>query len=261
MLGKLLKYEIPAVGRRLGPLYIAWAAASVLLGLSLRTVNSKTELFMILSSVIYIGVTVAVFVMALIMIFQRYNNSLLGDEAYFNLVLPVTVTEHIANKTISAMLWMAVSGVASLVSILLIGLFGAGLKELLSFEWIQSLAELLRHITWQSVVVFFEILIGGLLSIVKSVLAIYSAITIGHQAKQHTVLLGIAAYIGLSSFESIVARIMMIPIMHFPDGLFGGNWFIRTQMIGLILLVTVLILSAVYFFICKYFMEKKLDLN
>ena len=52
MLGKLIKYEIPALGRKLVPLYIAWAATAVLLGVAVGNVESKSEFIMVLSGLI-----------------------------------------------------------------------------------------------------------------------------------------------------------------------------------------------------------------
>ncbi len=263
MLGKLLKYEIPAVGRRLVPLYIALAASSVLLGLALRTVNSSEGLFVGLSALAYVGLTVAIFVMAVLMIIMRYNNSLLGDEAYFNLVLPVTVTKHIANKTISALIWTVLSALVSLISVFLVGMFGAGIKQILNFEWLDMLREIFQTATWQIVVIFIEIMIGGILSIVKSILAIYAAITIAHQARKHQALLGIGAYIILMIFEGTAGGILTRPLTVFMDSLSmsAGDWFARSQAMAGILLIVVLVIGAVYFFICKYLMDRRLNLN
>ena len=80
MLGKLLKYEIPAMGRRLLPLYVAWAATALLLGLTTQSAESKTEYMVVISALLYTAVATAIFVMTIVLIVQRYNNSLLGDE-------------------------------------------------------------------------------------------------------------------------------------------------------------------------------------
>ena len=92
MLGKLLKYEIPAMGRKLLPLYAAWAATALFLGLTTQSSDSKTEFMVVISALLYTAVATAIFVMTIILIVQRYSNSLLGDEAYFNHVLPVSVS-------------------------------------------------------------------------------------------------------------------------------------------------------------------------
>ena len=261
MLGKLLKYEIPAVGRRLVPLYIALAASSVLLGIALRTVKDREGLFIGLSAFVYVGITVAIFVMSVLMVIMRYNKSLLGNEAYFNQVLPVTVNAHIANKTISALLWTVLSVLVSLLSALLVGIFGAGIGEFLKFEWFETIAEIWQSAGWQLVLVVIESILMVCLSVVKSILAIYAAITIAHQAKKHQALLGIGAYIVLLIFESLVANIFIPLYERIPDTMFGGNGFAQYQLMLSILLIALLVLGAVYFFICKFLMEKHLNLD
>ncbi len=104
MLGKLLKYEIPAMGRKLLPLYAAWAATALLLGLTTQSAESKNEFMVVISALLYTAIATTILVMTIILIVQRFSNSLLGDEAYFNHVLPVSVAEHIGNKAISATL-------------------------------------------------------------------------------------------------------------------------------------------------------------
>ena len=139
MLGKLLKYEIPAMGRKLLPLYAAWAATALLLGLTTQSAESKSEFMVVISALLYTAIATAIFVMTIIMIVQRYSNSLLGDEAYFNHVLPVSVAEHIGNKAISATLWIFVTILVAIFTGLLIGI-GA---LIVSGEFI-SLRELIR---------------------------------------------------------------------------------------------------------------------
>jgi len=258
MLGKLLKYEMDAVGRRLMPLFAAWAATSVLLGLGVGRLDTEGDLFAILSILLYIAVTTAVFVMFLILIIQRYRNSLLGDEAYFNLTLPVSITEHLANKTLSALIWSVISTLAALVSVVLILLFSSGLKEFLNLNITAFLKQLYAGVTWQAVLIFIEVIVVGLFSIVKSILAIYAAITLGHQAKKRVTLASIGAYIGLLVLETTLGRVFM-PLFNIE--LNEQSAFGTFQYVMLVSLIATLCLSAFYFYICKYLLERKADLN
>ena len=267
MLGKLLKYEIPAVGRRLAPMYIAWLAASVLLGLTAGRFDGSNG-FMIIPALIYFGVTIAVFVMAVVLIIQRYYNSLFGDEGYFNHVLPVTAAEHIMSKTLTALVWTVLTMLAALVSGLIIALLigGAGAvwgDEPLSWPafWSEYSSDF-RIV--KSLLLILEFLTAMIFSIVKSILAVYAAITIGHIAKNHVVLASIGAYIGLMVFESTLGNIFIS--LGFVTGqnatfssLFSSEYTAMQAMLG-IAIVASLALSAVYFFICQFFMENKLDL-
>ena len=257
MLGKLLKYEIPAMGRKLLPLYAAWAATALLLGLTTQSAESKNEFMVVISALLYTAIATAIFVMTIIMIVQRYSNSLLGDEAYFNHVLPVSVAEHIGNKAISATLWIFVTILVAILTGLLIGI-GA---LIVSGEFI-SLRELIRGFYEIELPKHFglyviEVLILTITGTVKTIMQIYAAITIGHQVPNRTTLASIGAYILIMIFESSVGRALLplfINLEYNADGFVNFN---RVFIPGFIMAV---IFSVIYFFICKYLMENRLNL-
>lgn len=257
MLGKLLKYEIPAMGRKLLPLYAAWAATALLLGLTTQSADSKNEFMVVISALLYTAIATTILVMTIILIVQRFSNSLLGDEAYFNHVLPVSVAEHIGNKAISATLWIFVTIMVAMLTGILIGI-GA---LIVSGEFI-SLRELIRGFYEIELPKHFglyviEVLLLGITGIVKTIMQIYAAITIGHQVPNRTTLASIGAYILIMIFESSVGRIMLplfINLEYSADGFVNFN---RVFIPGFIMAV---IFSVIYFFICKYLMEKRLNL-
>lgn len=258
MLGKLIKYEIPALGRKLVPLYIAWAATAVLLGVAIGNVESKSEFIMVLSGLLYAGVATAVFVMGVVMVVQRYSSSLLGDEGYFYHALPVTASEHIASKTISAVVWVLLSFVAMAVTGILIAIFGGALPDLLKLDWVDLFRDLFRGIDALSLLILLEVIIAGVLSIAKSILAIYAALAIGHQAQRRTSLASIGAYLAILAFESIVGRICFGVFPHLVRAPGSRGEFALLMLAASV--VTILI-GGFYFFICKTLMENKLDLN
>ena len=259
MLGKLLKYEIPAMGRKLFPLYAAWAATALLLGLATQAAETKSEFMVVISALLYTAIATAIFVMTIILIVQRYNNSLLGDEAYFNHVLPVSVSAHIGNKAISAMIWIFVTILVAILTGLLIGI-GAlivsgeaiNLKDLF-----RALHELRLHLPEHFWLYFFEVLILSITSIVKTIMQIYAAITIGHQAPNRTTLASIGAYILIMVFESSVGR-MLLPL--FLNVEYGADGFMNFNRIFIPAFIASVAFSAIYFFVCKYLMEKRLNL-
>lgn len=256
MLGKLLKYEIPALGRKLAPLYIGWAVTAAFLGIMIGPADSKTEFGVVISGLLYSAASTAVVVMAVITIVQRYSRSLLGDEGYFNHALPVTASEHIASKTISALVWVLLSGVALILTGIIIAVFSGSVKDILSADWL-GVFKFFGTIRAKEWLVLFELLILFALSTTKSVLAIYTALTIGHQAKTRTGLASIGAYFAVLIFESTVGRVCM--------GIFPGimNEFDLLENFQAPFLVASLVtiaIGAVYFFVCKYLMENRLNL-
>jgi hypothetical protein len=211
----------------------------------------------VLSGMLYTAAATAVLVMAVIMIIQRYSNSLLGDQAYFNQVLPVTASEHIASKGIAALIWVLLSVVAMIVTGILIVIFSGTIMQL--FRDFPGIWEVIKGVRANEWLIILEILILTAFSITKSVLAIYAAITIGHQAQNHTTLASIGAYIGVLFFETFIGRAAMsIGIIRDFAMTFDIYDFHYVFLGGL--LVT-LVIGAIYFFICKYLMEKRLNLN
>ena len=103
-----------------------------------------------------------------------------------------------------------------------------------------------------------EVLIMVIASAVKTIMQIYAAITIGHQAQNRTTLASIGAYILILVFESIVGR-MFIPL--FAKIGFSEDEFLNFTMIFIVGVIAAAAFSAVYFFVCKYLMEKRLNLN
>lgn len=260
MLGKLLKYELPAMGRKMLPLYIAWAAAAFILGLSTQSAESKSEFIVVITGLLYVAIATAIMVMTVIMIVQRYSNSLLGDEAYFNHVLPVTTSAHIANKLISATIWVIVTILVAMLTAILIGLGGLIVAGIHGMDIsLPSLADLQLVLPDHVGLYIFECIILAVAGSVKTIMQIYAAVTIGHQVPNHTTLASIGAYIAIMIFESTLGRII------FP--LFFGGWNqmiitgptnIHEVFIPAILVTAAF--AALYFFICKYLMEKRLNL-
>lgn len=267
MLGKLLKYEIPAVGRKLGPMYIAWLAASVLLGLTAGRIDGSSFLAVI-PALVYFAVTVAVFVMAIVMIIERYYNSMFGNEAYFNQALPVTAGEHILSKGLTALVWTVLTMLAALLSGLIILLLAGGAEMLWDEETINlsNLWSTYSHdlMSPRVILIIIEFLIVSAFSMLKSIMAIYTAISIGHLMRDHVVIASIIAYIGVMIFESTIGNVIMslgfITTQQIDlNTAFISNFATFQAMMGIAFVVTILLIT-VYFFICKFFMEKKLNL-
>ena len=94
MLGKLIKYEFKATGRLLIPLYgalIIFAFISkIFMGDFLYNSDSILgNIPQILAILIYVGIMVAIFVVTVFIIIQRYRTNLLCDEGYLMNTIPV----------------------------------------------------------------------------------------------------------------------------------------------------------------------------
>ena len=131
MLKKLLKHEFRATARTYGGIYLALLAAAGLIGFSLRGDRATAQ-----SHVFEIGVTIySLLVMALVIVtivtvIQRFTKNLLGREGYLMHTLPVTEAQLVGSKLISSAVWLLASAVVGVVSLVVMFCVGADFTKL-----------------------------------------------------------------------------------------------------------------------------------
>lgn len=172
---KLLKYEWKACARTCLPLYGVLILMSFVTHLLYSTPQNSTFGFMLpaISSMLYMGVMMAAFVVTAVILIQRFYKNLLGSEGYLMFTLPVTVTQHLLSKTIIAVVMIALSGIAAFLSI---GIFADMSFGTLFVDMIKGVArsggllfglELLMSVVWYVVlstalqVLLLLVMMGG----------------------------------------------------------------------------------------------------
>ena len=203
MLGKLMKYELKAFGRVMIPLYGALIAATFVFGLTIRlsmnaTAKTIFDRFAIVGGFLFVGVLVAIMVMMVVLIVQRFYNNLLGPEGYLMFTLPATTLEHILSKALSAIIWLILGMITGIISgFLMISLTG-NLTEF--FREIQAGLRTL-HADNNLTLNLFLIALLVLIGIVSSICKVYAALSIGHQWSGHRVFGAVLAFIGIGIVE------------------------------------------------------------
>ena len=256
MLGKLLKYEIPALGRKLIPLYIAWVATALVVGVMLLGKHDVPEFLTVISGLIYVAVTTAVVVMTIILIIQRYARDLLGDGGYFSHTLPVGAGTHIAGKTIGATLWVLISILIAVLTCLITVAITAGWNNI-SY----SLSSFFGDFDARVLLLIIEFVILATASLAKSILAVYAAITIGYQARRHKVLYSIIAYIGVLIFESVLAKALTSLVNIDQINITSLDQIGSIQFFFCFGFAVSIAIGAVYFLISRYLMTRRLNLD
>ena len=103
MLGKLIKYDLKALAKILAPLWGVLLVMGIIFGISIRSsLEGIGNTMIVFSLVVIIAVIVAIFVMNVIIVIQRFWNGLLQEEGYLMFTLPVTTRSLILSKVISA---------------------------------------------------------------------------------------------------------------------------------------------------------------
>ena len=112
MLTKLLKHEFRATARIMGPLYLVLLAVALGFNFSARLMDSGNFVLNMLAALVvmaYVVAITAVFIVAFILMLQRFYKNLLGDEGYLMFTLPVTPAQHITAKLAVGTVWTLLS--------------------------------------------------------------------------------------------------------------------------------------------------------
>jgi len=282
MLGKLMKYDLRSSFRRFGALWIAIAALAVLNGFSMRGLfaqaaerSSLVRLFVsVLPPMALFGLYLATGILLLVFTCERFYKGLLGDEGYLMFTLPASVSAHIASKTLSAMIVWVLSFLVALVSgfLLLTVYRPEGFTDML-----RQLPELLRRLDMPAAVPWL-VLEGVLLALAGTaaeILKLYTAIALGHLAKKHRGLWAVLAYIGINTLQSFLFGLFMERaaanswlnsfFQSWEVAIDDGQWVVYGSNLAAgamgIAIAVILALCAVYFFVTRLILTKKLNLE
>ena len=287
MLKQLLKYEFKATKRLYFGLYLALALLSVVLGVTFRQEHALAhstsfQNLEVILMMVYVSVILAIAVLCFVNTVQRFCRNLLGREGYLMHTLPVTETQLILSKLLTSMVWVLCSGLVGVVCITVmvsIGVLDAEVLGTVNWDkwkqlW-QMLYEELGPEFWVAMV--WTILIN-LARLASLILCVYAACMIAHQFKKQTMAAGILAFIGMNIVENQMDKLLGTndatlfvdvtyklvdvsngsegaPVMHYITAAFGQGagypfCFIFTAAI-----------AAVYFFLTRWLMKNKLNLE
>lgn len=272
MLGKLLKYDMKSMLRQFVPLWILAPFVAVMLGLSMRSSGSyhigsfihrsTNEVLVLVMALVFGGVMIALLVMTILFIIQRFWNGLLKEEGYLMFTLPVETWELITSKGVAATLVTIISAVSAAVSFVLMILCTSH-EILWALEMaLDKTAEVFfqdyysgQH--WITVILWILI---GVLSITKSIYHVYAAMAIGHLSSRHRIAASCIAYVGISVVLSMIGS----AIMGIAENVSNGNWQYEMQEMfgasGMIAsLVILLAITVVQIIIFHVITERILD--
>lgn len=264
MLRKLLKYELRATSRYLIPLYIAIIILSVLN----RFINpimviESVEGFQLqgaitlISTFLYVGLVIAIAVATFIIMIQRFYKNLLGDEGYLMFTLPVRPWQHILSKLITSLIWMLISLIIIISSIII------SVDYANPFKGIAEFFAMVRDNTG-GYSIFFTLPLSALVLSSSYILAIYNAMAIGHLYSRHRVIASFGAYIGIYIVSQIILTTSVFSYAYKVFGpAFENNAFPPTLVEGFMGFIAAisLVLAVANFFIANFILTKKLNLD
>ena len=253
MLGKLIKYDLKALAKILAPLWGVLLVMGVIFGISIRSnLNEIGNTMIVFSLVVIVAVIVAIFVMNVIIVIQRFWKGLLKEEGYLMFTLPVTTRSLILSKVISALIISCGTAlVIALLGVEIIAISPAKLMNVATYfgNWVIEV-HAGPWIGYGAVIA-----VVGLLS---GIYHIYAAMAIGQLSNGNRFLFAFVAYAGLS----IVVSLVGIPTMASFDNV-GAN---LQNAFGFdsdlwIYLIENIVIIVIYHIVTEVILTKKLNLE
>lgn len=272
MLGKLLKHEFKATGRHFLFMYAFFALITVCNKIFLEiTINNKFwEIFQVLFMAAYVLTCAAIFVLTTVLIITRFYKNMMCDEGYLMFTLPVTVSQHIISKCLVAFVWSILSAVIFFLSLLLL-ISGHGIAEFFTKagEFISQVSDYCGPRLWIFVVIYVIAMIIGTF---YNILQYYMSISIGQLVNKHRVLAAFGAYFGINfvlqnivSFGFLFLNLFSSFSPEYVDihteAEFAQFFLQYMNIVGVASLVINTALGIAFFFVTRFILTKKLNLE
>lgn len=267
MLGKLIKHELRATAHTMLPLFGLLLLVSGLTNLAMRWLNGRNVpavlalLFTLILILFSVGM-LAVGLVTVVAMVQRFRNNLLRDEGYIMHTLPVSIHTHIWAKVIVAGLWYTLAGAVFVLSAFIVAadaefvrdmanIFGELLRNLGNLRNVELLAEVLGMLILASI--FFSLMI-------------YASLAVGHSLPSRKMLWSNLTFLGLvvATNAIIDASVKLAdPLADKLTSLLYNGLAAMTAWrvlcgIGSAYLV---VFSAVFYFITVWFLNHRLNLE
>ena len=269
MLTKLLKHEFRATARIMGPLYLVLLAVALGFNVSARLMDTSSVVLNILAALVilaYVAAIIGVFIVAFILMLQRFYKNLLGDEGYIMFTLPASVHQHVWSKLIVSAVWFIATGVVVILSAFVAAAdvrFFTGLLDVFPKLFQQMTA----YYAVNGTAFLLEFLVLMLAACMGFSLQFYAALAVGHSFANHKMALSVVFFFVFQFVMQMASGILLISldngaIQHLLAAMnfhFTGVAAMHIAMLGLIVLSV--LYGAVFYIVTTITLKKRLNLE
>lgn len=268
MLGKLIKHELRGSGRTMLPFILVSLALSVMAGFSVRAMERQqdyswfTAVFTIVIMLFVVGL-IAVCVMSLVVVIERFRKNLLGDEGYLMFTLPVTVDAHIFSKLIVSFIWFVATWLVCMLAMLL--MLACNIRTF-DIDWAvlgNFISELWRAVkdfgVFHIIGYVVEFLLVFFAGSCFTCLHFYCAMAVGYSFSNKKGLLSVVAFFAINVAINLIQSTGLLSMtnVHFDLDLSTAA---AIHMGLLIVLLYLVFWSAVLYLPTRLLLKKKLNL-
>ena len=273
MLGKLLKYDLRSMLKQFAFIWPAVLAVSVINRFTFQFADhgeTIPELVATVGMLVYAAIVIALLVLSIIFVIQRFFKGLLGDEGYLMFTLPVKSWQLVFSKLLCAMIATSISFLVAFITIFVIATP--------DFSSLRGLFSLLGSIDGRSLLFIVNLLVTLLLEMAQTFLMLYLSMAIGHLFNKNRIAMSVIAYVAIqvvlnilytifgSLLGAMLQRIVIInAVGDFLEGVLSDSATIfpwgTANVALLVSSLQILIISAICFFITNYILKRRLNLE
>lgn len=257
-----MKYEFMAMGRVFLPLF----AALIVVSIVNRILASLPALAPVTIGMVLLGILIAsIAVLTLILTLQRFRNNLLSNEGYLMMTLPVSTDRLILSKLFVAAIWSAASTFIVTLSILIMTMT-SDVWRVIS-DVFKQILELIALEPFTTFVYAVEIPVLSAITIFSGILMLYACMSLSMLVNKRRGLFTFGAFIVIST----VLQTLFAVALSIIQSLKIDEWFERTfsdlsdfalsQVVMSIYLVITLGLCAGFYYITRFMLKNRLNLQ
>ena len=285
MLRKLLRYDLDAVWRIWVPLAASVPVMSLITALLVRTLLERPEnddsavvvlgFMMFLAIMTLVILWVGLFIVTPIICYLHYYKHFFSDRGYLTFTLPVPRQKLYLSKVLSAFIWSAGNAVVTVLSVCILLLLIPSSQEVaqfvnpIVFDFIgEGVGFLWQNVGAWLILYALELLLILVALSLCNIGLFHLAITMGSViAKKHKVLCAVGLYLGMNYGISFVSQFFMLfsasPLASFT--LMLSKLSLQQQcasvaITGMIVVLFLATVAAIYHFVALHLIERKLNL-
>ena len=285
MLRKLLRYDLDAVWRIWVPLAASVPVMSLITALLVRTLLERPEnddsavvvlgFMMFFAIMTLVILWVGLFIVTPIICYLHYYKRFFSDRGYLTFTLPVPRQKLYLSKVLSAFIWSAGNAVVTVLSVCILLLLIPSSQEVaqfvnpIVFDFIgEGVGFLWQNVGAWLILYALELLLILVALSLCNIGLFHLAITMGSViAKKHKVLCAVGLYLGMNYGISFVSQFFMLfsasPLASFT--LMLSKLSLQQQcasvaITGMIVVLFLATVAAIYHFVALHLIERKLNL-
>lgn len=276
MLRKLMKHEFRATGRTMLPLFLIVLATAFGANLSTRgLMETEYHILDILGGLLmtaFVVAIMAVCIMSVVVMVQRFYKNLLQDEGYLMMTLPVSVHQHIWSKLIVSSVWFAATGLVVALAGLILAFNVGFVREV--FEGFSGMfREITAYYAVNGTALVIEFIVLCFVACCTLCLQFYAALAAGHSRPNHKMFWSVGCFFGFQFLLQLLGSMAIILLvdtgaLEWAGDLVAaltGPWHINamtaTHLMMMFLIVVSVVYGAIFYFVTTFFLKKHLNLE